>query len=242
MKDLEDILCLVAEGKLSVRQAVKKIRINGISEVEEHAKIDVNRNLRTGLPEVILAEGKTSEQIVKIAKKANKPVVFSRLSQGQVSILKKKFKGEYNKHAKTFVIGTPGKKRGKVGIITAGTSDMPVAEEAKVMVEAMGCSTMTTYDAGVAGIHRLFPPLKKMVGKVDVIVVVAGREGTLPSIVAGLVDVPVIGVPTSTGYGYGGEGDAALRSMLQSCSFITVVNIDNGIGAGASAALIARGV
>jgi hypothetical protein len=133
---------------------------------------------------------------------------------------------------------------GKVGILTAGTSDISVAEEAKVVAEEMGCEVITAYDVGVAGIHRLFSPLKEMIGTdVDVVIVVAGREGALPSVVAGLVDVPVIAVPTSVGYGLGERGVSALMAMLQACSLgIAVVNIDGGVAAGAAAALIANRV
>jgi NCAIR mutase (PurE)-related protein len=128
---------------------------------------------------------------------------------------------------------------GVVGILTAGTADIRVAEEAKAIAQEMGCTVFTAYDVGVAGIHRLFSALKDMAGA-HVFVVVAGREGTLPSIVAGLVDRPVIGVPVSTGYGHMGKGEAALASMLQSCSVLAVVNIDAGVVAGAFAARIAR--
>ena len=130
----------------------------------------------------------------------------------------------------------------KIGIITAGTSDMPVAEEAKVIVEQGGCKAITSYDVGVAGIHRLFPQIAKMIEEgVCVIIVCAGMEGALPSVVAGLVDVPIIGVPTSVGYGIGGKGKAALYAMLQSCApGLAVVNIDNGFGAGVFALTIAK--
>jgi NCAIR mutase (PurE)-related protein len=128
---------------------------------------------------------------------------------------------------------------GIVGIITAGTSDIRVAEEARVVAEEMGCRVLTAYDVGAAGIHRLFPALQDLL-EAKVLVVAAGREGTLPAIVAGLVDRPVIGVPVSTGYGYMGKGEAALASMLQSCSVIAVVNIDAGFTAGALAARIAN--
>ena len=130
---------------------------------------------------------------------------------------------------------------GKVGIIAAGTSDIGIAEEARLVCEAMNCDSISSYDVGIAGLHRIFPVLKQFVeAEVDVIVVVAGMEGALASIVSSIADVPVIGVPTSIGYGYGEKGVAALASMLQSCSLgLTVVNIDNGVGAGAAAANIA---
>jgi NCAIR mutase (PurE)-related protein len=133
---------------------------------------------------------------------------------------------------------------GKVGVITAGTSDVPVAEQVQVMASEMGCRVFPVYDVGVAGIHRLVGPLRGLFeAEVDVIVVVAGMDGALPSVVAGLVDVPVIGVPTSTGYGLGGKGLAALLSILQTCApGLVAVNIDNGVGAGTTAALIANRV
>jgi hypothetical protein len=131
-----------------------------------------------------------------------------------------------------------------VGLISAGTSDVPVAEEARLMAEAMGCVVTPIYDVGVAGLHRLLQPLRALLAEgVDAVVVAAGMDGALPSVVSGLVDVPVIGLPTSIGYGLGGKGVAALLSMLQTCApGLTVVNIDNGIGAGATAALIANRV
>jgi NCAIR mutase (PurE)-related protein len=133
---------------------------------------------------------------------------------------------------------------GRVGVLTAGTSDIPRAEEAEVIAREMGCQVVSAYDVGVAGLHRLAEPLRQFKERrVDVVVVAAGMDGALPSVVAGLVDVPVIGLPTSIGYGLGGRGVAALLSMLQTCApGLTVVNIDNGIGAGATAALIANRV
>jgi NCAIR mutase (PurE)-related protein len=153
----------------------------------------------------------------------------------------------YHSDSGTLAARTPAyhepEARGCVGLLTAGTSDIPVAEEAALVMEHMGCRVIRGYDVGVAGIHRLLKPLSDIIeADADAVVVVAGMEGALPSVVAGLVDIPVIGVPTSTGYGLGGDGTAALCSMLQSCSpGVVAVNIDNGVGAGAAAALIARG-
>jgi hypothetical protein len=150
---------------------------------------------------------------------------------------------EYRELARVLILkkgDEPKPTGGIVAIITAGTSDIPVAEEAKIIAEEMGCAVLTAYDVGAAGIHRLFPALKPMLAA-HVFVVCAGREGTLPAVVAGLVDKPVIGVPVSTGYGYMGGGRAALASMLQSCSVIAVVNIDAGFTAGAFAAQVANG-
>ena len=151
--------------------------------------------------------------------------------------------GEHNPMGRTFRIKGPEaeeRKLGRVVIVTAGTSDLPVAVEARVTAEAWNCEVALVADVGVAGLHRLLDQLHNL-GGADALVVVAGMEGALPSVVAGLVDVPVVGVPTSTGYGFGGDGIAALSSILQSCSpGLVAVNIDNGVGAGAAAGLIAR--
>lgn len=242
MGEVKNILKKLLEGRVGVADAEDKLRLNSIEEIEDFAKFDIGRQLRN-MPEVILAQGKTPEQVLKIAKRIKGNILISRVEEKHLKELKKNFKKlDYNRISKTIVIRkskTSLKTKGKVGIITAGTSDIPIAEEAAAMVEMMGCKTVKAYDAGAAGIHRLFKPIKKMIEeKIDVVIVAAGREGTLPSIVAGIINVPVIGLPTSQGYGYGGRGEAALKSMLQSCSFITVTNIDNGIGAGACAALI----
>jgi hypothetical protein len=154
----------------------------------------------------------------------------------------KKISSEYRDVGQVLILSTgsvPETTGGVVAVITAGTSDIRVAEEAKVIAEEMGCAVRTAYDVGAAGIHRLFPALQPLLDA-DVFIVCAGREGTLPAVVAGLVDKPVLGVPVSTGYGYMGKGEAALASMLQSCSVIAVVNIDAGFTAGAFAARIAN--
>jgi hypothetical protein len=136
------------------------------------------------------------------------------------------------------------KSGGKVAILTAGTSDIPIAEEARIVAEGMGCEVMTAYDVGIAGIHRVFSPLKEIIEKdVDVLIVIAGREGALPSLISGIIDIPIIAVPTSIGYGFGEKGVGALMAMLQACSLgIAVVNIDGGVAAGAVASLIANRV
>ncbi|MHA1410341.1 MAG: nickel pincer cofactor biosynthesis protein LarB, partial [Candidatus Odinarchaeia archaeon] len=197
-------------------------------------------------------EGKTVADLIKIITaldEKGKDIIVSRLSDEQTKAIKEKFteeKIEFNERARMIIIRNNKPPRvenpPRVGIITAGTSDISVAEESRVVLEYLNCEVIAAYDVGVAGIHRLFPVLKDMIERdVACIIVVAGMEGALASIVAGLVDIPVIGVPTSIGYGEGGEGKAALYSMLQSCSTgLTVVNIDNGVSAGVSAALIAK--
>lgn len=213
---------------------------------------DLDRETRTGVPEVILAEGKDPTTVVVAARvfvESGGRAIVSRARPAVARALVREF-GEEHVHvyraARMVVIKTreylgpsPG---GRVGIITAGTSDQAAAEEARVMAEEMGCEVTVVQDVGVAGLHRLLGPLHELLERgVDAIVVVAGMDGALASVVAGLVDVPVIGVPTSKGYGVGGGGLAPLLAMLQTCvPGLTVVNVDNGVGGGASAGRIAR--
>ncbi len=212
--------------------------------LEKLVKLDLEREERAGKPEAIFGEGKSTELIVKIAEKykeMNKPVLFTRLNEEQMLELKK-LGAEVNELARTAVFGKMGEKIGKVAILTAGTADVPVAEEAKVTAEFLGLETLTFYDVGVAGLHRVVEPVKTIRGsEVDSVIVIAGMEGALPSIVASLVDLPVIAVPTSIGYGVHLKGISTLFAMLQSCpSGVAVVNIDNGFGAGVFAYLISR--
>ena len=252
---IREILERLVKGEISIEEAEKLLKIVTIEEIEAIAKLDVKRHVRTGVPEIILAEGKDPEDLAKIVMKVlerNGRAIVSRIENDHIEAIKKIVPSianmQINKKAKMIVIKkkefTVEKTGGKVGIITAGTSDIPVAEEARIIAEEMGCEVFTAYDVGVAGIHRLFPSLKKMIEKdVDVLIVVAGREGALPSVVAGMVDIPVIGVPTSIGYGLGEKGISALTAMLQACSLgLAVVNIDGGVAAGAVAALIANRV
>ena len=242
----------LARGEISLVEAERIIRVSAVEEVGNLAKLDTGRESRRGMPEIVIAEGKTPEDVVGITlKMLNEKgrAIISRVNRRHLAAIKKaNIDGilQDNRKAKIaivkskeFVLRNTG---GRVGILTAGTSDIPVAEEAKVIAEEMGCEVTTAYDVGVAGVHRLFPPLREMVRRdVDVIVVVAGREGALPSIVAGMVDIPLVAVPASSGYGFGGKGVSALMAMLQACSLgIAVVNIDGGIPAGTIAALIAN--
>ncbi len=221
-------------------------------EVGSRARPDFRRERRKGVPEVVLAEGKTAADVLAIVTSFVEDTgraLLSRVSQELLGQLRESFPAhsiEVYGGARMVVVRSPGstpvKSGGKIGIITAGTSDIPVAEEARVVAQEMGCEVLTAFDVGVAGIHRVFQPLRTMLeASVDAIIVAAGMDGALPSVVAGLVDVPVIGLPTSTGYGLGGRGVTALLSMLQTCSpGLVVVNIDNGVGAAATAALIAN--
>ena len=243
----------LAKGKISIEDAEKSIKCSRILEINKLAKIDIDRESRRGMPEIILAEGKRAKDLIEITSRTVNEcgrVLISRASKEQLSSLKEKFKDitSYINEENGLIVLKKDfqtiKTGGKVGILAAGTSDIPIAEESKIIAEEMGCKVMTSYDIGVAGIHRLFDSLREMVERdVDVLIVIAGREGALPSVVAGLVDIPLIGVPTSTGYGFGGDGVGALAAMLQTCSLgLAVVNIDGGIPAGTLAALIANKV
>jgi hypothetical protein len=250
--DLTEILETLSKGKISVADAQKLLSLYSIEKIEEFAKIDTGRKIRNGVPEVILAEKKQLSEIKKIIVKVltkTDLVLVSRIQKNHFEKIiqyckNNKLKIKKGKNTRTLLIHQKIIKKtgGKIGIITAGTSDISVAEEARLMCEAMNCECITSYDIGIAGLHRTFPILKEFIkSEVNIIIVVAGMEGALASIVSSTVNVPVIGVPTSVGYGYGEKGVAALASMLQSCSLgLSVVNIDNGIGAGAVASKIAN--
>ncbi|NVM37645.1 MAG: nickel pincer cofactor biosynthesis protein LarB [Candidatus Lokiarchaeota archaeon] len=252
---MKEILQKLLEKKISSDEAEKLLKANLIEEVGDVAKLDVFRKTRTGIPEVIFAQNKDPQILVGIISgflDSKKFAIISRYNEEQRTIILENFSKnknyviEINDLGKVIVINERSfkftKKGGIVGIITAGSSDIPVAAEAEVIVKAMGCEVISSYDVGIAGIHRIFTPLSTMIKNgVHVIIVCAGMEGTLPGVVAALVDVPVIGVPISSGYGLGEKGKGALITMLQSCSpGLLVVNIDNGFGAGASAAMVAN--
>lgn len=252
---MKKILAQLAKGEITQKEAEDALRLLAIEEIENMAQLDISRELRKGIPEIVYGQSKTVAMILAIIRRVllqNSVIIISRVKKPDALEIMNEIGSEFkvisSKHSNTLVIKRndhiPNKNTGVVGIISAGTSDIPIADEARIVAETMGCSVFTTFDVGVAGIHRLFPALKKMIEQeVDVLVVVAGMEGALPSVITGLVDLPVIGVPTSTGYGYGGKGIGALTTMLQSCALgLTVVNIDNGIAAGATAALIAKRV
>ena len=253
MYTLKEILEKTAKNELTVEEAEKMLRLGAIAEIEGIAKIDSNREHRKGIPEIILAENKTTKDVVEISLRMlseSGRVIVSRCTPEQIQALQNAVPHDAtfqtNEKAKMVIVKRKNfatkSTGGKIGLLTAGTSDIPVAEEAKVIAEEMGCQVYTSYDLGVAGIHRVLQPLKVLVEKdVDVIIVVAGREGALSSVVAGMVNVPVIAVPTSNSYGFGAKGVATLMAMLQSCSLgLAVVNIDAGVAAGSVATLIAN--
>jgi len=249
---MKDILERLVNGELNVDEAEHLLKADNILEFDNVAKFDIKRNERTGFPEAVFSPSKEYEDLLTIItnylERSNDDLIITKLSQERYEKILKDI-GEdshifdYNRRAQILVIRKEIAKKepiAKIGIITAGTSDINIAEEARVIVEEGGCEAITSYDIGVAGIHRLFPQIAHMVKEgVRVFIVCAGMEGALPSVVAGLVDVPVIAVPTSVGYGVGEGGRVALDAMLQSCApGIAVVNIDNGFGAGVFALTI----
>lgn len=242
---MKEILESLVNGKLDVDEAERLINANNILEFEDVAKMDISRSERTGFPEAIFSPSKDYDDLLLIIKRymqtKQDDLIVTKLPKDRYENIledlgKDTYIYEYNKRAQILIIRKEIKEKetiAKIGIITAGTSDINIAEEARVIVEEGGCEAITSYDIGVAGIHRLFPQIAHMVKEgVRAFIVCAGMEGALPSVVAGLVDVPVIGVPTSVGYGVGEGGRVALDAMLQSCApGIAVVNIDNGFGA-----------
>ncbi len=240
----------VLEELLDVDRALDDAPLSASGSVRS----DLSRESRKGVPEVILAERKRPEDVAAAVRDfldARGRALLSRVPPVLAEQLRMEHAdctAEWHAASGMLVLKRAGFRPpsagGVVGVLTAGTSDVPVAEQAKIVATEMGCRVVSAYDVGVAGLHRLTLPLREFRdAAVDVIVVAAGMDGALPSVVAGLVEVPVIGLPTSVGYGIGGRGLAALLSMLQTCSpGLTVVNIDNGVGAGATAALIARRV
>jgi len=244
-KKIEGVLSKLNAGDITISEALEKLRSLPYEDLH-FAKLDHHRELRKGIPEAIYSPGKTDAQILEIAGRAlarDDEAVFTRMNERTSKKLKKKFGGKVKWHrdARIATVGvTKRPSKGKVLVVTAGTSDIPSAEEAAVTCELLGCKVERLYDVGVAGMHRLTSNLKQF-DAADVIIVLAGMEGALPSVVAGLTSKPVIAVPTSVGYGASFGGIAALLGMLSSCSSgIGVVNIDNGFGAGALAAVIVK--
>lgn len=251
---LSQVLNDYKNGKISLSEAEKEVRLFNIKKISGVGVLDTYRDHRTGAPEVVFGEGKTDDEIIKIANEFVKKrgrCIITRLTIQRIKALVRKFPNcsvEKNERAGIISVKKKGYKvketGGKVAVLSAGTSDIPKAEEASIMAKEMGCEVYNFYDVGVAGIHRLIPAIEKIIeADVDAIVVAAGMEGALPSVVAGLVNVPVIGLPISTGYGIGGKGEAALYAILQSCSpGLAAVNVDNGFGAGVIASIIANRV
>ena len=248
MDELEKTLTAVASGELSVESAAGRLKRGEVRYLDEFAALDLGRSIRKGVPEVIYASSKSPAQVASICatllESCERVIVSTPTPEHEARIRTTLPETQFRWAGRSLVIGDgePAPSGGRVGALSAGTSDLPVLEEALAVAGEMGASMMAFHDVGVAGVHRLAGPLEELRAfDPDCLVVAAGMEGALPSVVSGLVAVPVIGLPTSTGYGLGGDGTAAILGMLQTCSpGLCVVNVDNGIGAGATAALIAN--
>ncbi|TYP49283.1 nickel pincer cofactor biosynthesis protein LarB [Thermosediminibacter litoriperuensis] len=240
MEKLREILGKVHRGELAIDDALQLLRDLPYEDLG-FAKIDHHRALRRGVPEVIFCQGKTPEQVARITRQMLEKGVNIMGTRADTRVFEEVKKiapdAEYHRDARIFAIkrATVARNKGIIAVVSAGTSDIPVAEEAAVTAELLGNKVERLYDVGVAGIHRLFMNME-VLKRAQVIIVVAGMEGALASVVAGLVDKPVIAVPTSVGYGASFSGLSALLTMLNSCAGgLTVVNIDNGFGAGFAA-------
>ncbi len=240
---LLELLRRVQEGTVSPEQAVLELKVSPFEDLG-YAKVDHHRAIRQGIPEVIFGSGKTAEQILGIAsamrRRGNENILITRLSDEKARILAEQLPLTYDPISRIGIIGQKGEvtASGTIVVATGGTSDLPVAEEAALTAETLGNQVERLYDVGVAGLHRMLAHLDAIM-EARVIVAVAGMEGALASVLGGLVDCPVIAVPTSIGYGANFGGLSALLSMLNSCaSGVSVVNIDNGFGAGYLASMI----
>lgn len=244
----------LVSGKISIEEAEKQLKTLSLDSVGELAMIDVDRGTRSGIPEIVFGASKDAEDIVRIVQSmlnTQSVALVTRMTQEKLDVLLTSFKDvkieTFGKSPMLTALVSNAewsaeKTSGKIAVITAGTSDIPYAKEAEALAKLVGVEVSSYYDIGVSGIHRLIEPIKEIVSNdVDALIVFAGMEGALPTVVAALVDIPVIGVPVPTGYGYRGEGETALASMLQSCSpGLAVVNIGNGLGAASVATLIAK--
>ena len=243
MMDTKALLEKLKDGTISVDEALLYLREAPFEDIG-YAKVDLHRELRQGVPEVIYGEGKTPEQIMGIinvlVSRSSKPILITRLSKDSAEVLRQQYEIDYHPDARIGIIGSFPEPDGigKIVVATGGTSDIPVAEEAALTAEVFGNEVVRIFDVGVAGLHRLLSHLDDLMGA-SVIIAVAGMEGALASVIGGIADCPVIAVPTSVGYGASFEGLSALLSMLNSCaSGVSVVNIDNGFGAGYQASMI----
>jgi pyridinium-3,5-biscarboxylic acid mononucleotide synthase len=262
MHTVPEVLKLLKAGRISLKEAEDLLKLDAVEVIADIARIDYNRYARRGVPEIIYARGKTRLQIAQIVARLvsrsgrsphRLPIILSKVSEEQATVIhnilrkhRSKISFSYFRNANMIALMSrklpiERKRNGRVALLAAGTSDMPALNESEVLLNLFGCSTIRFNDVGVAGLHRLVTPMKE-ISKFDpdAIIVAAGMEGALPSVIAGLSSVPVIGLPTSVGYGFGGNGESALMSMLQACSLgISVVNIDAGVAAGVVAWLIA---
>ncbi len=245
--ELKKLLAQVRDHSLTTSEAVHRLR-NFPAEQLESAHLDHHRQLRTGFPEAVFGENKTAAHLIEILAamlKQENVVLATRVSAGKAAEVLHKLDGLTYHDTPRMLTGNdhriaPDSGRGTVVIVTAGTSDLPVAEEARITLESLGHRVKTVYDAGVAGLHRILAQTP-VLQRATALIVVAGMEGALPGVVSGMVSTPVVAVPTSVGYGTGAGGLAALLGMLNSCApGLAVVNIDNGFGAACMAAAINR--
>ena len=249
---MRDILQALADGEITTDEAQRRLNLHAIREVGDVANLDLGRMARTGKPEIVRCAGKSVDQAVELALPfLEEPGVVALSTatanhKAAIQAARPDARIRFEPLAGILIARNPDKPEperiGSAAIITAGTSDMPIALQTQLIAEMLGVETTLHSDVGVSGLHRLFPVLQQVVeSDPDVVVVIAGQEGGLAPVVAGLLDLPIIAVPTSTGTGYGGEGVGALSTMLQSCSLgLAVVNIDNGIAAAVMAATITR--
>ncbi len=244
-REITRLLEGVRDGSVSVEEAELKLRQQPYKDID-FAKVDLHRKQRRGTTEVIYGAGKSAEHIIKIVEtitaEGQGPVIITRIDEEKAESLSRRFSISYNKEASFATVGDlPKPYGGKIVVATGGTSDIPVAEEAALTAEALGNEVVRLYDVGVAGLHRLMSHIDEIMGA-SVIIAIAGMEGALASVIGGLADCPVIAVPTSVGYGASFNGLSALLSMLNSCAAgVSVVNIDNGFGAGYMASMINHG-
>jgi len=251
MEPIDETLEALAAGEIDVATARERLR--GVARVGEFARIDANYATRTGIPEIVWTDGKTDDEAVAIARELVAETGLAILADAgpelrdRLEDAPEPATAELYDRAGTLVCRGPDRAEdggaaagpGTVAVVTAGTSDIPVAARAAIIAREMGPTVETAYDVGVSSIDRLYAEAETLAAA-DAVVVAAGREGALATVVAGMVEPPVIGLPVSTGTGIGGDGEAALYGMLQSCTFLTTVNVDAGFVAGAQAALIAR--
>ncbi|MBW2262646.1 MAG: nickel pincer cofactor biosynthesis protein LarB [Deltaproteobacteria bacterium] len=244
-RKLAELLEAVRDGSLDVDEAMGKLRTMPFEDIG-YARVDHHRSLRRGMPEVVYAPGKTDEQLLGIVERmvsSGAPVMVSRVEPRQAGILLDRHpEASHSETARIVTLGSvPEVSGGLVVVVTAGTADIPVAEEAALTASFAGARVEKIFDVGVAGLHRIVPSMD-VLGRAAAIVAVAGMEGALPSVIAGMVACPVVAVPTSIGYGASFGGIAALLAMVNSCAGgVSVVNIDSGFNGGYVAALIARG-
>lgn len=250
--DLRTVLKKLLAGELSIDDAERLIKLLAVEDLG-NVVFDISRELRRGIPEVVLGEGKDLNTLLSIAKSLTPKLgrlIISRVPKELLTQLPEELGKEFSvstySRCGLVVVRDRGFRgellRCRVAVVTAGTADIPVAEEVEAVLKECGCEVLNIYDVGVAGLQRVINAVKKVKEfNADVAVVIAGREGALPSVISSLLDIPVVAVPTSHGYGFGGSGTSALMSMLQSCSLgIAVVNIDNGVGAALFTTLICR--